>query len=80
MDDTGTATTTPRRSRYAGASPGEINMALRAHTARRAMAFFDRLSPEERERVREGTGVVKGYAWQLRERDARGRFMPGRVS
>jgi len=50
-------------------------MLLKQHTAARAMAFFDRLPPEERERVREGKAVVKGYTWQIQGRDAAGRFL-----
>ena len=64
-----------RRGRYTHLSLQEVNMLLKQHTAARAMAFFDRLPPEERERVREGKAVVKGYTWQIQGRDAAGRFL-----
>ena len=71
-----TAETLTRRTRYAHLSSQELNLLLRQHTAKTAMAFFDRLSPEQRERVREGSEVIKGFTWQLQDRDSRGRFLP----
>lgn len=65
-----------RRPRYAHLSSQELNLLLRQHTAKTAMAFFDRLSPEQRERVREGSEVIKGFTWQLQDRDPQGRFLP----
>ena len=62
------------RSRYAHLSPQELNLELRRHMSRLSMAFFDRLSPEERETVREGNAPLLGYTWQIQGRDALGRF------
>lgn len=64
------------RKRYRDMDDQELNLAIRTHTAKAAMAFFDRLPAEERERVREGLSVVKGYTWQIQGRDAGGRFQP----
>lgn len=63
-----------RGSRYSHLGQQELNLLLRQHTSRAAMAFFDRLSPEQRELVREGSAVIKGFTWQIQGRDARGRF------
>ena len=65
-----------RPGRYSGLSSQELNLLLRQHTAKTAMAFFDRLSPEQRDMVREGKIAMKGFTWQLQDRDERGRFLP----
>lgn len=73
-DETSSSPQAARRPRVARLSGSEVSMLLHAHTARRAMAYFDQLPPEQRELVREGKAVVKGYTWQIQGRDNLGRF------